>query len=123
MKINKTLAYALSCLKYIDSYGKNKWVEINDICSFYKLPNAYCNKVMQTLVHNNIIESRKGKGFRLMKNLDDVNVVELMEMFTYNGAPEVDDKNISVILYKNLRESVDKWLIGLSVKDIIDSVE
>lgn len=123
MKINKTLAYGLCCLHYLDKYGKNRWVEVKDISKYHKLPYAYCNKVMQALVHSGIVMSQKGKGFKLIKDLDDVGVWQLMEAFTFNSAPDIEDNDISVKLYNGLMEQVNKWLVGLSVKDIIESVE
>jgi len=123
MKINKTLAYGLCCLRYLDKYGHNNWVQISDISKMEKLPMAYCNKVMQTLVHTGWVESKKGKGFRLVKNLDDINVSDLIEAFTYNSAPDIDSKSIAIKLYKNMREHIDRWLVGLTVKDVIMSAE
>lgn len=123
MKINKTLAYGLCCLRYLDRYGKNSWVQISDISNFEKLPKAYCNKVMQTLVHCGWVESKKGKGFKLTKKLNNINVSDLIEAFTYNSAPNIDSKSIAIKLYKNMREQIDKWLIGLTVSDIIDEVD
>lgn len=123
MKVNKTLAYGLCCLSYLDRYGHNKWVQIRDISKNEKLPLAYCNKVMQTLVHTGWVESRKGKGFRLVKNLDDINISDLIEAFTYNSAPDIDSKSIAIKLYKNMREHIDRWLVGLTVKDVIMSVD
>ena len=123
MKINKTLAYGLCCLRYLYKYGKNGWVKVGEISKFEKLPLAYCNKVMQTLVHSGWVESRKGKGFRLIKDLDRIDISDMIEAFTYNSAPDIDSKSIAVKLYKNMREQIDKWLIGLTVKDVIESVD
>jgi Rrf2 family protein len=123
MRINKTLAYALCCLRYMNKYGKKDWVEVSDISKFENLPLAYCNKVMQTLNHAGFVYSKKGKGFKLIKDLDDINIRDMIEAFTYNSAPDINDNNIAVKLYKNMREQIDRWLVGLTVGDVIRATE
>ncbi len=123
MKVNKTLAYALCCLRYMDEYGKNKWVKVEEISKFEKLPLAYCNKVMQTLVHAGWLKSQRGKGFKLIKKLENINVSDLIEAFTYNSAPNISNQSLAVKLYKNMREQIDKWLCGVTVRDVVMSVE
>ncbi len=123
MKLNRTLAYGLACLHYLGEKRSREWTEIKDISKFQGLPLAYCNKVMQALVHSGFIESRKGKGYRLMKDLDDISVWQLMEAFTFNGAPESGKKELSIKLYSTLEKQVNKWLIGLTVRDIIETMK
>lgn len=120
MKLNRTLAYGLACLHYLGEASAKEWIEIKDISRFQGLPRAYCNKVMQALVHAGLVESQKGKGYRLIKDLEEINVWQLMEAFTFNGAPESEKKELSIKLYCTLKEEVNKWLIGLTIKDIVD---
>lgn len=120
MKLNRTLAYGLACLHYLGEHNLGGWTEVKDIAQFYGLPRPYCNKVLQALVHNGFVESQKGKGYRLLKDLDDISVWQLMEAFTFNGAPDSEKKSLSIKLYKTLKEEVNHWLIGLTVKDIIE---
>jgi len=120
MKMNKTLAYGLACLHYLGEHNRGDWVEVKDIARFQGLPVAYCNKVLQALVHHGFVESQKGKGYRLLNDLDDISVWQLMEAFTFNSAPDSEKKALSIKLYKTLKEEVDHWLIGLTVKDIIE---
>lgn len=120
MRMNRTLAYGLVCLHYLGEHNSGEWTEVKDICRFQGLPPAYCNKVMQALVHVGFVESQKGKGYRLLKDLDEISVWQLMEAFTFNGAPEADKKELSIKLYRTLRDEVNHWLIGLTVKDIIE---
>lgn len=120
MKLNRTLAYGLACLHYLGEHNHGEWTEIKDISRFQGLPPAYCNKVMQALVHVGFVESQKGRGYRLIKDLDDISVWQLMEAFTFNGAPDSEKKELSMKLYCTLREQVNKWLVGLTVRDIIE---
>jgi len=124
MKMNRTLAYGLACLQYLGQNNGGSWNQVADISRFQGLPAPYCNKVLQALVHAGFVESQKGKGYRLRKDLDDINVWELMEAFTFNGAPKPEREQIPGKLYKKLREEVNHWLVGLTVQDVVNlSVE
>ncbi len=120
MRMNKTLAYGLACLHYLDEHRADKWSRVSDIAKFQNLPVAYCNKVLQALIHAGFVYSQKGKGYGLRKKLENINVWNLMEAFTFNHAPTPEKKGVSNKLYDTLREEVNHWLIGLSVADIIE---
>lgn len=120
MRMNKTLAYGLACLHYLDEHRSDKWSRVSEIAKFQNLPVAYCNKVLQALIHAGFVCSQKGKGYRLGKKLDNINVWNLMEAFTFNSAPEPEKKGVSIKLYDTLKEEVNHWLVGLSVSDIIE---
>lgn len=123
MKMNRTLAYGLACLHYLGQNNGGSWNQVADICHFQGLPAPYCNKVLQALVHAGLVESQKGKGYRLCKTLDDINVWQLMEAFTFNGAPEAEREEVPGKLYKKLREQVNHWLVGLTVQDIVEMMK
>lgn len=123
VKMNRTLAYGLACLDYLGQNNGGAWNQVADICRYQGLPVAYCNKVLQALVHAGLVESQKGKGYRLNKELDDISVWDLMEAFTLNGAPRAGRGEVSGKLYRKLKERVDHWLVGLTVKDIVEMVK
>lgn len=123
MKMNKTLAYGLACLHYMGENESRNWLQVSEIAKFQNLPPAYCNKVLQALVHAGLIESQKGRGYRLRKSLDNISVWELMESFTFNGAPQAEKKELSIKLYQTLRDEVNHWLVGLTVQDIIEMMK
>ena len=81
------------------------------------------SKVLQALVHAGFVESQKGRGYRLGRELDDISVWELMESVTFNGAPKPEKPAVSNKLYQTLREQVNHWLVGLSVQDIIETMK
>ncbi len=123
MKMNRTLAYGLACLHYLGQNNGGQWNQVADISRFQGLPAPYCNKVLQALVHAGFVESQKGKGYRLRKELDDISVWALMEAFTFNGAPPAEREEMPGRLYKKLREEVNNWLVGLTVQDIIEMMK
>ncbi len=120
MKMNRTLAYGLACLHYLGQNNGGQWTQVAEISRFQGLPAPYCNKVLQALVHAGFVESQKGRGYRLRKELDDISVWALMEAFTFNGAPPAEREEMPGRLYKKLREEVNNWLVGLTVQDIIE---
>lgn len=123
MRMNRTLAYGLACLHYLGQNGDGRWNQVAEISRFQGLPAPYCNKVLQALVHAGFVESQKGKGYRLAKDLDDISVWGLMEAFTFNHAPETGREEIPGKLYKKLREEVNHWLVGLTVQDIVEMMK
>ena len=122
MRMNKTLAYGLACLHYLGNQRLKKWNEVSDISSSQNLPVPYANKVLQALVRAGFVESQKGKGYRLNKDLDDITVWNLMEAFTFNHAPSSNEETL-IKLYETLKERVNHWLMGLSVQDIIEMMK
>ena len=120
MRMNRTLAYGLSCLHYLGQNNGGQWNQVAEIARFQGLPAPYCNKVLQALVHAGMVESQKGRGYRLRKDLDGISVWQLMEAFTFNGAPKAEREQVSNRLYETLRAEVNHWLVGLTVQDIVE---
>ena len=120
IKMNRTLAYGLACLNYMGEDAGGGWCHMDEIARSQGLPRAYCNKVLQALVHAGFVESQKGKGCRLRTDLDAISVWQLMEAFTFNHAPEIGKKELGIKLYETLREEVNHWLVGLTVRDIVE---
>jgi len=123
MRMNRTLAYGLACLHYLGQNNGGRWNQVAEISSFQGLPAPYCNKVLQALVHAGFVESQKGRGYRLTRELDDISVWQLMEAFTFNGAPKAEKAQVSNKLYETLRAEVNHWLVGLTVQDIVEMVK
>ncbi len=122
MRMNRTLAYGLACLHYLGKQNPRKWNEVSDIAKRNNLPEAYANKVLQSLARAGFVESQKGKGYRLVRDLNDIDVWSLMEAFTYNHAPE--PRRVTMIkLYETLEKRVNYWLKGLTVRDIIEMMK
>lgn len=122
MRMNKTLAYGLACLHYLGKQNPRKWNEVVNIARSNYLPAPYANKVLQSLARAGFVESRKGRGYRLTRDLDEISVWDLMEAFTFNHAPD-PQKDIMIKLYETLSKKVNHWLMGLSVQDIIEMMK
>lgn len=123
MKMNKTLAYGLACLNRLSEGDERRWVDVKEIAQRENLPVAYANKVMRALVHVKLVESARGKGYRLARPLEDISVWEVMEAFTFNGAPKQDRKQLSGQLYASLQRQVNQWLEGITVGDVVAQME
>src|SRR3712207_4481779 len=122
MKFNRTLAYGLACLQYLAKHGPDGWAETRQIARTHGLPESYCNKVLQSLVHAGLVTSSRGRGFKLAKPLESISAWEVMEAFTFNGAPQAQRKNNSVELYECLRARVNHMLAGLTLDEIVESI-
>ena len=123
MKFNRTLAYGLACLHFLSKHDTDGWMETRHIAKSQGLPESYCNKVLQGLVHAGLVTSSRGRGFKLAKPLGSISAWEVMEAFTFNGAPASARRTNSGELYESLRNRVNHMLAGLTLDEVIDSVE
>jgi Rrf2 family protein len=123
MKFNRTLAYGLSCLQYLSEHSHEGWMETRQIAQTQGLPESYCNKVLQSLVHAGMVVSSRGRGFKLSRPLQDISAWQVMEAFTFNGAPPARQKNNSAELYDSLRTRVNHMLAGLTLDEVVASIE
>lgn len=123
MKFNRTLAYGLACLQCLSQHEGGGWLETRVIAKEQGLPESYCNKVLQGLVHAGLVTSSRGRGFKLAKPLPAINVWEVMEAFTFNGAPAAPGEKKSMRLYQSLHERVNRMLAGLTLDEVLESAE
>ena len=123
MKLNRTLAYGLSCLHYLAERTDRDWVDAREIAEHQSMPVAYCNKVLQSLTHAGLVTSVRGKGHRLARAPDKISVWQVMEAFTFNGAPTRPQPELNHRLYRSLKQEVDGWLAAVSLTDIIEKAK
>jgi len=123
MKFNRTLAYGLACLSYLEKRNEGGWVEAKEIAQHENLPVSYCNKVLGVLARGGILRSSRGRGFKLSRSLDEISAWSLLEAFTVNGAPTKTMRKEPVVLYETLKELVDRMLVELTLEDVIQSAE
>lgn len=115
MFINKTIVYAISCLYYLDKHCKDGWCSVEDISKNRKIPYAYCNKILQKLVERKIVVSKKGYGFRLRKDLDEVDFDNFLKVF--NGkALKMDKENLKT--YNVVKDILTKAYKGFKLRSI-----
>jgi len=124
MKTNKALAYGLACLYYLGENNAGQWNPVEKISGFQRLSADYCVKVLHALVRAGFVESG-GCGYRLKKDLYDISAWALMESFIsdFNGAPKTLSGRLPLNLHRTLFEATNRWLVGLTVQDIIEMTE
>lgn len=59
----------MQCLIYLAKKKEGEWISVQDLSRKLKIPYVFLAKIVQTLVSNNILESRRGKegGVRLKR--------------------------------------------------------
>lgn len=120
MIINKTIVYAISCLYYLNDHCKDGWCDVKDISKDRVIPYAYCNKILQKLVAKNIVESKKGYGFRLKK---DINEISLNEFFDVFNGKSVDLDDINLKIYNVVKGFFDKSSEKIKLKTIFREIK
>lgn len=122
MKLNKALAYGLACLAYLGEHDNGQWHRAKIIAEFQGLPAGYCVKVLRALISAGFVESGQGCGYRLKKDLDEISAWELMEafIFKFNCAADTAETLLPFNLHKTLHATVNHWLVGLTVRDIVE---
>lgn len=120
MKMNKTLAYGLACLYYLGETNNGQWTRRKKIQEL-GFSGDYCTRILQALICAGLVESRKGRGYRLKKDSGDICAWDLMESFIFNSAGAADNlvNQLAVNLYKTLNTEANHRLAGLTVQDII----
>ncbi len=117
MKLNRTLAYGYFCLHYLAQMGEGRWVGVAEIARREGLPKPYLNKVLRALREARLVESHRGKGFRLAKPLARISAWEFLEAMTLNGAPKHARSGASFKLFEPLNRQLGRWLSGMTLGD------
>ncbi|MCB0746583.1 MAG: Rrf2 family transcriptional regulator [Ignavibacteriae bacterium] len=83
MIFNKSTEYSIKVLHYLSESKFNSFVNARDISLAVDLPKEFISKILQSLTHNGIIVSQKGKdgGFKLAKPGCQIGLVELIKIF------------------------------------------
>jgi len=81
MKTNIATKYALLAVGYVAQHDKEGLILSNTISDAYGIPTEYLLKVMQALVKNGILDSKRGPrgGFTLAKPLGKTSLLEVLE--------------------------------------------
>jgi Rrf2 family protein len=112
VKLTKTLMYALLCLRYL-SKRSGEYADVAEITSEQDIPPAYCQKVLFTLAKQGWVESCKGKGFRLARPLDALNLDELSQAFRLSPlGDEIMLHAEEAMIFKNFKCRLSEIKIG-----------
>jgi Rrf2 family protein len=81
MKTNIATKYALLAVGYVAQHDKEGLILSNAISDAYGIPTEYLLKVMQALVKNGILDSKRGPrgGFTLARSLGKTTLLEVLE--------------------------------------------
>jgi Rrf2 family protein len=81
MRISRTVEYGLAAIVYVAQNCEDGRVLSKNIAKAYDLPVEYLLQIMQQLVKNGILTSKKGPngGFNLAKPAADITMLEILE--------------------------------------------
>ena len=131
-KINKKVEYALMALRHINDKEANSLTSVKEICDNYGAPFDVTSRAMQQMVNGGIMKSEKGAhgGYLLIKDLDDVSVLEVIEIIVSapvslasclsdNSTCQLADSCNIVPPLMTLNHKLRHFLDTLSVKEIL----
>jgi Rrf2 family protein len=130
MHISKKSEYAVLGTLFLACKPRNVYSKIDEVIKVNKMPRALLMKIFNTLVQNNILESKLGSngGFRLKKAPKDITLFDILNLF--ESQPYVNDciseslcsaaKSCSMgIVWRQVQDDVDKVLQNITFKDLI----
>ncbi|MBX7231430.1 MAG: Rrf2 family transcriptional regulator [Bdellovibrionales bacterium] len=82
VRINRKLEYALMVLKYMSAKAPSELTTAKEVADFIKGPFDTIAKVMQQMVHSELLRSEQGVqgGYFLATNLNKLNLFKLNEV-------------------------------------------
>lgn len=122
MKFSHNLAYGLSFLHYLASHEDQGWIMARQIAKNQSLPEAYCQKILHSLARAELV-AVSARGYKLAKSMESINVWDVIEAFTWEPTPAARNDRFSMRLYENLRQRTNRMLAGLTLDEIINSLE
>lgn len=118
MKTNKTVSYAVACLKELARQW-GEFVQVMEIARNQAIPAAYCQKILLALSRSGIVESVKGKGFMLLKPMEEITTLEVVNALSSNDAVEEEENDTLRLINKVLATKLNRALAELSVAEIV----
>jgi len=120
MKTNKTISYALTCLKELArQFGE--FVQVSEIARNMAIPAAYCQKILLALSRAGLVESVKGRGFTLMKPMDMITTLEVVKALSTKVPvpPEEEESYTVTVIQEVISSRLNKTLAELSVAEVV----
>ena len=83
MIFSKTVSYALQTVIYLSSKPQDIPIMQKDIAKALDIPHFYLGKIIQPLVHNGFLNSKRGiaGGFTLAKPAEEISLCEIVGVF------------------------------------------
>lgn len=122
MKTNKTVSYALACLKELARQW-GEFVQVAEIARNQGIPAAYCQKILLALARVGIVESVKGRGFTLMKPVEMITTLEVVKALSANEfVQSAEEENYTMKLINEVLSSkLNSALAELSVAEVVNA--
>lgn len=121
MKTTKSVAYALVCLEKLSQH-LGEYLQVSEIAFSQAIPAAYCQKILLALARAGIVESRKGRGFMLLKPFERITALEVIQALD-SGEQESDlAADRSRKIHELLSACIQKLIAGLTVEEVMSSV-
>ena len=82
LKLNRKVEYGLVALCHMHGKPQENLTSVKEICDLYGTPFTPLAHVLRILKTNGIVKSEMGThgGYRLLKNLKNINLAEFIEM-------------------------------------------
>jgi Rrf2 family protein len=131
MFVTRKADYAIRCVLYL-TRNQDRLATIDEISKTMRIPKSFLAKILQRLIKSGIASSKRGinGGFLLSRNPEDVNLLEIIEIFQGPSALNIcaiDGKKCSLSnkcvvhpIWVKIREQVEKELRGQSFKKLAD---
>lgn len=134
MQLQITTDYAIRCVLYLAM--KDSSVNALEISEAMCIPHNYVQQILRRLRIAELVDSSQGRGggYKLAKDPKDISMMDIMVLFEktmrVNRCLEDDHfcswdgtlKGCPVnAYYKGLQKSIENYLIGTSIADILDN--
>ena len=111
MRINQKVKYGVACLFEL-SKTPTEFRDAIDIAVKQSIPQAYAQKVLQSLAQAGIIFALKGAGYRLAKPLSSITALEVMESLTVEMDPNTTNPDMGMLLEKRVNQALGSFTLA-----------
>ena len=113
MRITRTIEYGLTAAVFIAQNCEDGFVMAKKISEAYDLPTEYLLQVMQHLVRNGILTSKKGTrgGFNLARPAKEITMLEIIEVIE---GPVIVPMNLVEQTGKPFAKKIEKMFLNVS---------
>ena len=115
MKINQRVRYGISCLFELSKHI-GEYVDADAIASAQNIPNAYAQKVLQTLSHAGLVWSLKGTGYRLARPLSEITAYQVIEALTGDVTTHENSISFGSLLEERINKALNFSLDQLAIR-------
>lgn len=78
MRLARESRYAIEALLVLVDHEPGEFVDAREIGKVASLPLAYLHKIMRSLAEGGVVESRRGRGYRLARPPEEVSMSDVL---------------------------------------------